>query len=85
MWRWVRSLSTSFWTAPGATTVAARGHVEVSARGQLVEVVAGHVGVEIEADRGFGRRHALGRGAGEEVDLTACGGAEGRGDGRDRV
>src|SRR5262249_25581159 len=48
-----------------------------------VEVVAGHVGVELEAPGHVGRRHALARTSGVEVDLTPGRVAERVGDGAD--
>ena len=77
--------------AGAARPVRPVGHLDVAAAGELVEVVAGHVGVQVEALGHLGggdpgRRSPVGRRCGvhEEVDLAPGGVAEGRGDGGDR-
>ena len=70
-------------TGPAALA-ALDGHVEVAAGGQLVEVVAGHVGVEAELLGHLRRRDAPLVLVGEEVDLPPGRVAEGVGDGRHR-
>ena len=59
-------------------------HVEVAAGGQLVEVVAGDVGMELEALRDLGGRNARLARADEEVDVAPGGIAECRGHRRHR-
>ena len=73
----------------GAGAVAAGGDLDVAAAGQLVEVVAGDVGVEREllghlggGDAGVGRPSVAAL-VDEEVDLPPGGVAEGGGDRRD--
>ena len=60
------------------------GHLEVAAAGELVEVVAGDVGVELELLGHLGRGDAPLGVVGEEVDLPPGGVAEGAGDRADR-
>ena len=57
--------------------------VEVPAARELLEVVAGDVGVQGEALGDLGRGHAVGRAPHEEVDVAAGRVAEGGGDRRD--
>ena len=68
----------------GGARAAADGDLQVPAGGQLVQVVAGHVGVEVEPLGDLARRQALGVLVGEEVDLAPGRIAERRGDRRDR-
>ena len=68
----------------GAAAVRALdADLEVAAGGQLVEVVAGHVGVQVEALGHLGGGHAVGALVDVEEDLPAGRVTEGRGDGRD--
>ena len=71
-------------SAGAGPPAAADGHLEVAAGGQLVEVVAGDVGVQVELAGDLGRGDAVGVLTGEQVDLAPGGVAERRGDGRDR-
>ena len=61
------------------------GHLQVAAGGQLVEVVAGHVGMEVEGGRCLGRCDPIVGLSDVQVDITAgrvAEGASNRGDRR---
>ena len=68
---------------PAGRLVASELDVEVAAARELLEVVAGDVGVQREPLGDLGRGRAVGAGADEQVDVTAGGVAEGRGHGGD--
>ena len=68
---------------PARRLVAGELDVEVAAARELLEVVAGDVGVEREPLGDLGRGHAVGAGADEQVDVAAGRVTEGAGDGGD--
>jgi hypothetical protein len=80
--RLVRGHPVALGRSPGTRAEVLHVHVQVTAAGQLVEVVPGDVRVQLETGRHLGSRHSLAI-LDEEVDVPARRIAESRGDRRD--
>jgi hypothetical protein len=46
--------------------------LDVAAGGEFVEMMAGHIGMQLEMLGGLGGRHTFGAAVGVEVDIPAC-------------
>jgi len=69
--------------APGAGAWSGHSNLQIPTGSEFVEMVAGHIGMEVEGLGDFGGGDPVVGIAGQQVDLAASGIAERRGDGSD--